>query len=81
MAGWIPHVALWPLPLQANFGDVMENGNTNLELQVPFPPGARVTVFVMEEPADDFSDLITAAQSSLELWDNPDDDEDWNKAS
>jgi hypothetical protein len=51
-----------------------------VELQVPFPPGAYVTVFVIEEPADNFSDLISAAQSSLDFWDNPYDDEDWNNA-
>ena len=27
---------------------------------------------------DTFQDLLAAAQSSLEFWDNPVDDEDWN---
>jgi hypothetical protein len=58
--------------------EVMEEGR--LELHVPFPPGARVTVFVIEESADTFDDLLAAAQSSLDFWDNPFDDEDWNNA-
>lgn len=51
-----------------------------VELHVPFPPGSRITVFVIEEPADPFDDLLSAAQSSLDFWDNPFDDEDWNNA-
>lgn len=49
-------------------------------LNVPFKPGARLVVFVLEEPSDDFSDLAAAARSSLDFWDNPYDDEDWNDA-
>ena len=52
-----------------------------LELQVPFAVGERVVVFVVPEPAESFSDLTEAAQSSLEFWDNPLDDEDWNNAA
>ena len=51
-----------------------------LELRVPFKPGARVVVFVIEEPVDNVNDLVAAAQSSLAFWDNPFDDEDWNHA-
>jgi len=58
--------------------DVGEEGH--VELRVPFPPGARVIVFVIEEPADTFSDLVLAAESSLDFWDNPLDNEDWNNA-
>lgn len=58
--------------------EVLEEGR--VELRVPFPPGARVVVFVIEEPADTFDDLLAAAQSSLDFWDNPFDDEDWNDA-
>jgi hypothetical protein len=58
--------------------EVMEDGR--VELDVPFPPGARVTVFVVVEPADSFADLLLAAQSSLDFWDNPVDNEDWNNA-
>lgn len=49
-------------------------------LRVPFPSGAHVTIFVIEEPADRFGDLLAATASSLEFWDNPYDDEDWNRA-
>jgi hypothetical protein len=58
--------------------EVMEEGR--VELLVPFPPGARITVFVIEESDDAFEDLLSAAQSSLDFWDNPFDDEDWNNA-
>ena len=58
--------------------EVQEHGK--LELTVPFPPGVRVAVFVVEEP-NDFGDLVSAAQSSLGFWDNPMDDEDWNDAT
>jgi len=34
----------------------------------------------VEEPADSPDDLISAAQSSLDFWDSPYDDEDWNDA-
>lgn len=51
-----------------------------IELRVPFPSGAHVTVFVVEEPAERFDDLLAAAESSLSFWDNPLDDEDWNHA-
>ncbi len=58
--------------------EVLEEGR--VELRVPFPPGAHVTVFVIEEPADMFDDLLLAAESSLGFWDNPLDDEDRNHA-
>jgi hypothetical protein len=51
-----------------------------VELQVPFPVGTRVTVFVIEESADAFDNLLSAAQSSFDFWDNSFDDEDWNNA-
>ena len=51
-----------------------------LELEVPLAPGAHVTVFVVESPYEDSDDLVLASQSSLEFWDNPLDDEDWNDA-
>lgn len=59
--------------------DVEVKQNGHVELDVPFPPGAHVTVFVVQvnEP---FHDLIGAAESSLDFWDNALDDEDWNNA-
>lgn len=58
--------------------EVKERGR--IELQVPFPPGVRLTVFVIEESADAFDDLISASHSSLDFWDNPYGEEDWNNA-
>jgi hypothetical protein len=58
--------------------EVQEQGR--LELTVPFSPGARVVVFVIEESAESLHDLTAAAQTSLAFWDNPYDDEDWNNA-
>jgi hypothetical protein len=49
-----------------------------IELTVPFPPGSRVEVVVLAEE-DDFSDLLTAASSSMGFWDNPEDDAEWNR--
>ena len=51
-----------------------------LNLRVPLPVGARVTVFVTEGFADSFDDLLAASQNSLDFWDNTFDDEDWNNA-
>jgi hypothetical protein len=59
--------------------DVEVNENGQVELTVPFPAGSRLTVFVMEAN-EIFSDLMSAAESSLTFWDNPYDDEDWNDA-
>ncbi len=58
--------------------EVQEHGR--IELQVPFAAGQKVVVFVMEEHPDDFRDLLAAASSSLEFWDNPIDDAEWNNA-
>lgn len=51
-----------------------------IELQVPFPKGSKLTVFVVKSPGDTFDDLMSASNSSIEFWDNPLDDEDWNDA-
>ena len=56
--------------------EVMEDGQVIFD--VPFPVGAHVTVFVIGSPPDMSDDLLEAAQSSLDFWDNPLDDEDWN---
>ena len=59
--------------------EVDEDGR--VKLQVPFPSGAHVTVFVIREfEQGPFYDLVSAAESSLDFWDNPLDDEDWNEA-
>jgi antirestriction protein ArdC len=59
--------------------DVEVNKDGQVELTVPFPVGAHVTVFVVDA-GDGFADLLYASQSSLEFWNNPLDDEDWNNA-
>jgi len=60
--------------------DATVSAEGQVTLPVPFPPGARIVVFVIEEMLDIFDDLLSAAQSSLDFWDNPFDDEDWNNA-
>ncbi len=57
--------------------EVTETGR--VELPVPFQVGTLLTIFVIsEQPTDKFDDLLAAAQSSTDFWDNPFDDEDWN---
>lgn len=56
--------------------EVLEEGR--VELHGPFSPGERVIIFVVKETTPSFADLLEAAQSSLDFWDNPFDDEDWN---
>ena len=58
--------------------EVMEGGR--VELHVPLPSGANVTVFVVPATGDGTDDLLAAAESSMGFWDNPLDDEDWNEA-
>jgi len=58
--------------------EVMKKGR--VELQVPFSAGTRVTVFIIKKSTDTFDDLLSAAQSSFDFWDNPYDDEEWNNA-
>ena len=58
--------------------NVQEGGK--VELSVPLPKGTRVAVLVVKEASDDFGDLVMAAKSSLDFWNNPIDDESWNDA-
>lgn len=59
--------------------DVQVEQDGRLELNVPFPAGSRLVVFVIETD-EAFSELLTASESSLDFWNNPWDDEDWNNA-
>lgn len=70
--------ALTPRTALKYEAEVEEEGR--IELRVPFPAGARIVVFVIEEPVETFGDLVAASQSSLDFWDNPLDDADWNDA-
>ena len=58
---------------------VAEDGR--VEVRVPLPPGSRVTVLVVPKATEPLDDLVASAQSSMGFWDNPLDDEDWNKPS
>jgi hypothetical protein len=51
-----------------------------VELTVPIPPGTRVEVRVRTLNSDECEDLVEAASSSTDFWNNPWDDEDWNNA-
>jgi hypothetical protein len=51
-----------------------------LTVNVPLPPGSRVEVIVLAQQGDEFADLVRAASSSTEFWDNPIDDAEWNNA-
>jgi hypothetical protein len=51
-----------------------------VELTTPLPQGSRVEVLVMAPDADETADLIDAAASSTDFWDNPIDDREWNDA-
>ena len=64
------------MPQTALQYEVQVQDDGRVELTVPFPPGAHVIVFVIEAADDIFADLLLAAQTSLDFWDNPFDDED-----
>jgi len=68
------------LPKTALKYDVEVTEEGRVELHGPFLPGEHIIVFVVKDTADVFDDLLDAAQSSLDFWDNPFDDEDWNDA-
>jgi hypothetical protein len=56
------------------------NAEGKLELAVPLAPGTRVEIVVLTPPQETFDDLLQAAASSTDFWNNPLDDEDWNDA-
>ena len=60
--------------------DVQVPSDGRIEVTVPLPPGSLVTVYVTEPSSSEAQDLLSAAGSSAEFWDNPFDDEDWNDA-
>lgn len=60
--------------------DAMVDTDGRVEVSVPFPAGTPVVVSVIERAEEDAGDLQAAAQSRLDFWDNPLDDEDWNRA-
>lgn len=60
--------------------DATVSAEGQVTLPVPLPPGARIVVFVIEEPTDIYDDLLAATQSSLDFWNNSFDDKEWNDA-
>jgi len=58
--------------------DLEAGAGGRVEFCGPFQPGQRLTVLVIAEPQPEFADFAAAAGSSLDFWDNPLDDEDWN---
>lgn len=60
--------------------EVEVDADGRIALPVPFAVGASVVVFVIPAPGDALTDLVAAATTSLDFWDNPLDDEDWNNA-
>ncbi len=57
---------------------VYQNGQVLLREKVDFTQQVKVIVTFLEESSENFDDFLIAAQSSLDFWDNPFDDEDWN---
>jgi hypothetical protein len=60
--------------------DVQVPPDGRIEVQLPLPAAAHVKVYVVAQSAAEFNDLLAAAVSSTDFWDNPEDDEDWNDA-
>lgn len=60
--------------------EVVASESGKLELLGPFQPGERLTVVVIPSSVSEFDGLLAASESTLDFWDNPLDDEDWNAA-
>lgn len=60
--------------------DVEVESGGRIEVHSPLPAGSHVTVFVVEKESIELDDLLKAATSSMDFWENPEDDEDWNNA-
>jgi hypothetical protein len=60
--------------------DLEVPANGRLEVAVPLLAGSHVTVLVVEHAVEELDDVVAAATSSIDFWDNPWDDEDWNNA-
>jgi hypothetical protein len=73
-------MATVPVPQTALKYEARVTPDGRIDLPVPLAAGADVVVFIIPQPADDFSDLVAASQTSLDFWDNPIDDQDWNDA-
>jgi len=49
-------------------------------VQIPLSAGSQVVVYIFKNTSAPFNEQATAAQSTIDFWDNPLDDEDWNEA-
>jgi hypothetical protein len=67
-----------PIPQRAWKYEVEVQDHGRVEVTAPCSPGTRVVVFVVRETQPGSDDILAAAQNSLDFWDNPLDDEDWN---
>ena len=68
------------MPQNAYKFDTVISPNGKVEVSVPLPPGTPVEVLILTPQADEFADLVDAAASSLDFWNNPQDEADWNNA-
>jgi hypothetical protein len=62
---------------------VTPDGTLTAQAPPDVPPGEHLAVLVVDvdgQTTEDWSDLVAAAASGLDFWDNPYDDEDWNDA-
>jgi hypothetical protein len=60
--------------------DVQVPPGGRIEVTVPLPAQSRATVYVVPQSETQLDDLLAASISSMDFWDNPEDDEDWNDA-
>jgi hypothetical protein len=64
------------MPQNAYKLDAKVGPGGKLDLTIPVPEGTPVEVLVLAPSSNAFDDLLAAAASSTEFWDNPYDDED-----
>ena len=57
--------------------DLQVPSDGRVEVELPTFAGSQVTVYVVEQHDDGSGDLLAAASTSTDFWDNPEDDEDW----
>lgn len=67
------------MPQKAYRFPVEVQAGGKIEVTLPLPAGSRVEVVVLTQE-DEFQDLVEAAASSMDFWDNPEDDAEWNNA-
>lgn len=61
--------------------EVIVGAAGKIELSGPFVIGEPLTVIVIRDVPRDVDHLVAAASSTLDFWDNPLDDDDWNEYS